>query len=284
MKSSIIEYLSVKQNQITREYTTPNPPHGHSQWELVLFEKGVCINGVNEKQFTATRGDIFLLGPPHIHEIQFKTQEHLHRDVYFSVEEMKNICANFSPTLYDELSDNKQLLTLTLSPSVYETIDMLMQNLDALILATYTDSNISHNSLRGIAHAILNLVLSIFYSQSALKKISIPLPLLTVLNNLKSPEYFTQKVNDIIADINYSHSQFLKIFKQHTGVSLVQYLQHLRINYAAELLRNTNDTVLSVCEKSGYDSLSFFIKSFKSTYGLTPLQYRKKSTPPRQTR
>ena len=99
--------------------------------------------------------------------------------------------------------------------------------------------------------------------------------LLDILKNLQSPEYFTQKVSDIIALTNYSHSQFLKIFKQYTGIPIVQYLSRLRIKYAAELLRHTDNTILSICEESGYDSLSFFIKSFKLQYGQTPLQYRK---------
>ena len=61
--------------------------------------------------------------------------------------------------------------------------------------------------------------------------------LLDILKNLQSPAFFTQNVSDIIAQTHYSHSQFLKIFKQYTGIPIVQYISRLRIEYAAELLR-----------------------------------------------
>lgn len=60
---SIIDRLSVDVNQLTAEYTTPNPPHRHLKWELVIFENGVAVNVVNGKEYTVSRGDIFLLSP-----------------------------------------------------------------------------------------------------------------------------------------------------------------------------------------------------------------------------
>ena len=275
MKKNVIQLLAVERNQITREYFTPNPPHRHSQWELLIFEQGVADNIVNEIKYTATEGDVFLLGPQHLHEIRFVTTPHLHRDIYFSSETVQKICNNYSADLYEKLQSNSRLLHIRLDASMRESIDLLCRNLDTLCLVYSSDTSASFHPIEGLPQSVLNMILGIYFSQHIIKKIDVPPILLDVLKKLRSPALFTQKVSDIIAQTNYSHSQFLSIFKQYTGVSIVQYMKRLRIDYAAELLRHTDDTVLSVCEECGYDSLSFFIKSFKSQYGQTPFKYRK---------
>ena len=151
-----------------------------------------------------------------------------------------------------------------------ETIDLLCRNLDTFCLVPQNNDETLQFAY-GLSQSVLNMVVGIYFSQYIIKNIDAPPILLDTLKKLRSPELFTQKVSAIVSQTNYSHSQFLKIFKQYTGISIVQYLNRIRIDYAAELLRHTDDTVLSVCEKSGYDSLSFFIKSFKAQYGKTPL-------------
>ena len=275
MKKNVIQLLTVGRNQVTREYFTPNPPHRHSQWELLIFEKGVTENIVNETNYTAQEGDVFLLGPQHLHEIRFVTTPHLHRDIYFPTDVVQKICNNYSTDLFDQLQSGTRLLKFHMDSSIRESIDLLCRNLDTLCLVYSVEQDSSLQPVEGLAQSVLNIIVGIYFSQHIIKKIDTPAVLLDILKNLQSPAFFTQKVSDIIAHTNYSHSQFLKIFKQYTGISIIQYIGRLRIEYAAELLRHTDETVLAICEESGYDSLSFFIKSFKSYYGQTPLQYRK---------
>lgn len=216
----------------------------------------------------------FLLGPQHLHEIRFVTTPHLHRDIYFSADVVQKICNNYSADLFGELQGGSRLLKFHMDSSMRESIDLLCRNLDTLCLVYSHEKNDSFQPVEGLTQSVLNMVVGIYFSQHVIKKIDAPPVLLDILKNLQSPAFFTQKVSDIIAQTHYSHSQFLKIFKQYTGIPIVQYISRLRIEYAAELLRHTDDTVLSVCEKCGYDSLSFFIKSFKAQYNKTPLQYR----------
>ena len=274
MKKNIVQLLTVG-NQVTREYFTPNPPHRHSQWELLIFEKGVTDNVVNETAYTVSEGDVFLLGPQHLHEIRFVTTPHLHRDIYFPPETVQKICDNYSKDLFQELQSGSRLLHFRLDAPMRESIDLLCRNLDTLCLVYSADTSTTFQPIEGLSQSVLNMIVGIYFSQHVIKKIDAPLVLLEILKKLRLPEFFTQSASAIVAQTNYSHSQFLKIFKQYTGVSIVQYLNRVRIEYAAELLRHTDKTVLSVCEDCGYDSLSFFIKSFKTQYGQTPLQYRK---------
>lgn len=64
-------------------------------------------------------------------------------------------------------------------------------------------------------------------------------------------------------------------FRQMYGQSTRKFLQARRMDLAAELLRNTNQTVLQVAASVGYESASQFSQIFKRHYHLPPAQYRR---------
>ena len=49
---------------------------------------------------------------------------------------------------------------------------------------------------------------------------------------------------------------------------------YLRIEYAKGLLEKGKLTVAEVCEKVGYGNISYFIKVFRETTGMTPAVWR----------
>ena len=64
-------------------------------------------------------------------------------------------------------------------------------------------------------------------------------------------------------------------FRQMYGQSTRKFLQARRMDQAADLLRNTNQTVLQVAASVGYESASQFSQIFKRHYHLPPAQYRR---------
>jgi len=66
-----------------------------------------------------------------------------------------------------------------------------------------------------------------------------------------------------------------KVFKLETGRGFVDYLCKTRLEYAAELIKNSRCDITEACFASGYGNLSHFLRSFKRYYGVTPKQYKK---------
>ncbi len=64
--------------------------------------------------------------------------------------------------------------------------------------------------------------------------------------------------------------------KKKTGINFSTYIMNARIEYAKKLLKNTSISISKICESTGYKSESYFYKTFKSTTGITPMQYREK--------
>ena len=284
-----LEIMELSKNIVCRKYSTPNRPHVHTQWELIVFEKGETDNVVNNKHFNATPGDVFLLGPPHTHAISFKTTPHLHRDFYFSGEQIKAACDMIDDGLFSRISECEELATFHLSSSAFHSVIKQADKIDSLLLMSQKENNLSVDTLQRITFSILHFVLGLYQTNKYLGSPNYPKWMLDVLQSLSLPENFTKPVSEIVSATYYSHATVSNAFKKYLGVTLLEYVVDLRLEYAAELLTNTNQTALEISSTVGYDSFSYFIKQFKRKYRSTPLQYRlqvtcgknaKKATPP----
>jgi len=66
-----------------------------------------------------------------------------------------------------------------------------------------------------------------------------------------------------------------RLFKKETGMSISDYLQQQRIEYAKHLLTHSDQPVSAVALSAGYANLSYFSTLFKKTTGLTPVEFRR---------
>jgi AraC-like DNA-binding protein len=65
-----------------------------------------------------------------------------------------------------------------------------------------------------------------------------------------------------------------RLFRQHHGLSFQGYLQKVRLEKAAELLRATRLPVARIARRVGYRDVSRFGQHFKRIFGVSPKQYR----------
>ncbi len=73
---------------------------------------------------------------------------------------------------------------------------------------------------------------------------------------------------------NVSKSYFCRSFRAVTGKSAMAYLSEYRLKIAHALLRNSDRTVAHIAEACGFESVSYFSRSYKKHYGKKPSQQR----------
>lgn len=71
-----------------------------------------------------------------------------------------------------------------------------------------------------------------------------------------------------------SQPQFMKTFKKVAGMTLVAYLNHVRLANAARLLRETDLTIAEIANQVGFADQSYFDKRFKKSFGQSPKNFR----------
>lgn len=74
--------------------------------------------------------------------------------------------------------------------------------------------------------------------------------------------------------MGYGRTTFYKKIKQITGTTPNDYIRTLRMNKAAELLKDDRLTVAEVGYQVGFNDPYYFSKTFKSFFGITPSKYR----------
>ena len=74
---------------------------------------------------------------------------------------------------------------------------------------------------------------------------------------------------------NMSKFHFLRIFKDVTGVSPLEYRNKVRFDHAKELLQDTSIPINAISRAVGYSSDTYVCDAFKSKTGVSPSKYRK---------
>ncbi|MCP9766481.1 AraC family transcriptional regulator [Lacihabitans sp. LS3-19] len=87
---------------------------------------------------------------------------------------------------------------------------------------------------------------------------------------------FNRKIEiDEVAELsNLSPAAFCRYFKKMTKLSFIEFLNNYRINNAKRLLMNAKN-VSEACFDSGFESLSYFNRTFKKVTGENPSNFRK---------
>ena len=74
-----------------------------------------------------------------------------------------------------------------------------------------------------------------------------------------------------------SRSHVHRKLVEETNLSCSEFIQHIRLEKAKELLISTNHSVYEVAFKVGYTDANYFSRSFSKIYGFPPSQYRQMS-------
>ena len=85
----------------------------------------------------------------------------------------------------------------------------------------------------------------------------------------------TEAIGAAVAAAGIPERTLKRRFRAHTGVTLIDYLQNLRIEHGKQLLETTDLPVETISAKAGYADPSFFRRLFRRRVGLTPGAYRR---------
>lgn len=91
-----------------------------------------------------------------------------------------------------------------------------------------------------------------------------------LMNNYKN-DIDLQRLSELV---NMAKGSICRYFKQNMGITIFEYLNKIKAEFACKLLMNNDLSILDVCLDSGFNNLSHFNKQFKRVTGVTPKEYR----------
>ena len=93
-----------------------------------------------------------------------------------------------------------------------------------------------------------------------------------ILENIEEDLYLDNVAEQVSLKAHY----FSKLFKEYTGNHFVAYINSHKMEHAAGLLIETDHSVTAISEKLHFSSAAYFIRKFRTQFGMTPNEYRKR--------
>lgn len=261
--------------------------HGHDFVELVFVIRGVATHRFQNIEYEIRAGDVFMINPGEEHG--YALQEN---------QEVEIMNCLFHPgliheTLLHELQISHSLDFLYVQPFLNEEIRFyhrlnLRGEASGKVLYLLQEMQQELDERRPGYEAFIRLqmiqliILLSRYLGEAQKGI-IPqvnkneLLVRRVCGYLE--RHYNQKITHSTLSklFHLSPRQLNRQFNQYVGRSVIEYVQHIRIEKAKHLLTETDDIIAVVAETVGYEDAAYFSTLFTRIVGCSPGKYRETS-------
>ena len=265
--------------------------HLHDCMEIMYVLSGSGINFVNSVSYPIITGDLYIINRSLTHS--FFAAENL---VFYNLIFSFGIFSGRELQLFRKVdgfdflfhpgnrksSPGNGISKLFLPPPFTGHLKELFES-----ICRETSTSQAASTLNGKAHLIL-LLNEICSSYRALKDqkmqiqpLSDPHDSLTrMLDHINRNFQRDLSVDEIASVAHLSNTYVGEFFRERTGVTLVKYINTLRMEKARTMLSSEPDKNISeISDACGFQDSSYFTRVFRATTGFSPTKYRILSVP-----
>lgn len=259
-----MNYQFIKQVSFTAEI------HCHDFFEIFLIIDGKVLHKVNGQTQILTAGSMVLIRPEDVHFYEeYEKEDCQFINLAFTKESMEDVFAYLREDALREklLSDPLPSVVVLSESEKYNA----KSKLEHLTLLSENDSLVIRLRLKLL---LTDFMVNYFYQYRSDEN-QIPLWLEEVLNESEKKEVFVRGV-PVLEEISGKTQAYIsRMFKKYLGVTPTDYINGLRLNYAANMLIHSNMEILEIAFEAGFNNLSHFYHLFQKKYGVSPNKFRK---------
>lgn len=269
------DWMTTRENPFNSKITEfgDDVVHRHQFYEIFYILEGSISHTMNGKTSVLQTGDMVFLDMNDIHCF-WRTPGNTckHRDIILQVDFFEELCDFLGEEFRTAYMDG------TLSRKIHLSIEQMEQYENRITNAILTSSmNNAYKtaSIRALCISLLNnLVEEKIHNNDSYY----PMWFRELLGRFHMNDFLKLGLDEIVEPFHFNKSYLCRCFRQYTGCTMTDYLNQLRLQQAAFQLQYTDNTILSICNNVGFSSVSYFNKIFKSVYGVSPKDFRKKKT------
>ena len=249
------------------------PIHWHDELEIIYVRKAPLSIVIEGKEYTADDQSIFLVNPGQLHLmgsnvlpvdyftllfplefISFQTDDAFEKELMAPLRNHNMLLETEIPegTVHDSLCFLLEQLIAENEKSGYPdqigTRILLLQFIQLLV-----KNNLVNHTEKGNSQGIQKELLS-FLQQNNCRPISL---------------------KELSEHFHLSEKYISRYFKEHFHLTLSQYVNYLRLSHARHLLETTSLPITELALQCGFSNVSYFIRTFKKSFGMSPLKYRR---------
>ena len=248
--------------------------HFHPEYEIVYLEGANGTRHVGDHLDTFEGSDLVFIGPniPHLNfdygiktpyeKIVVQMKEDFLRHAFLNIPELTDIHTLFEKARHGICFHGKTKEKIGEKLKVISTLPHFQQLIEVL--------SIFHEMANSTEITLLNAQpVDRNYNWKEQQRIR------TVKQFIE--ENYTRKIEikEVANLCNLTPSAFCRHFKKMTKLTFIEFLNQYRINQSKKLLM-LDKTITETCFESGFESLSYFNRTFKKITGGNPLQFKKR--------
>ena len=242
----------------------PKALHTQDYYELFWIHNGRARLLSASGQTRLSEGDLVILPPDLAHGLQgIGTECHI-VNIILRRRRVKDLLARFSETaeLFPQPGcppvqlhrDIRHLARLSSSAKTLEAAPRSTLSLEAFLLP------------------LLAEILQERHSAAQ----TVPPWLSEALVAAEHPDVFRDGAAGLVAQCGKAHAHVARTMQACLHVTPSDYINRLRMDYAARQLKGTPDTLVEIAEEIGIQNMSHFHRLFRDRFAMTPRQYRVK--------
>ena len=250
---------------------------------LMYVQEGEMIARVEGRRHRVRAGDFCLIQPGELHTLEGPAHTitpYVHFDVFYNPARERSFVVRSGRVDLSGLEDLKQprleaavgvrVPTRLIPPHPAQFRDTMLKTIGIWQRSDFLGQLESH-------YLATSLVLSVLQGYSRRSSDSPDQPeflnWITSFMSLHLSEPLS--VSDMAARAGLSPSRFSQVFRNRFGRPPHQFLMHLRIQRAQDLLHHTSLTMRDISAQCGFSDVHHFAKTFKRLSGQTPGSYRR---------
>ena len=250
------------------------PVHWHDELEIIYVKRGSLNVNIAGESYVGKPGDAFVVSPGNLHFMGSQTGK---VDYYTFLFPMKYVTFNAEDMLDREVLEPLNNGRLMIYPQIGKTARDICEELIDIHQLKNSEAEQEIAVQLKTKMTLLQFILKMW--QEGLIMDNTTSGRNTVEKEMISyiQQNYTEKISlkEFGTQFHLSEKYISRYFKEHFHITLSQYVNHLRLEHARQLLQDTTLPITEVAMQSGYQNVSYFIRSFKEIYGMSPLKYRK---------
>ena len=250
------------------------PVHWHDEFEIIYVRSGFLTVSISGESYIGKTGEAFVVSPGNLHLMGSQSGT---VDYYTFLFPLKYISFRTDDMLDEKLLEPLNSGHLMICPRVKDTAKELCEQLIEIYMAKKDESESKIATQVRTKIILLQFILEMWKKGFVIENDTSGRN--TVEKEMVSyiQQNFTGKIllREFGEQFHLSEKYISRYFKEHFHITLSQYVTYLRLEHAKQLLQDTDIPVTDVAMQSGYQNVSYFIRSFQKAYAVSPLKYRK---------
>lgn len=241
------------------------PMHIHNNfYELFLVMKGKAVHYVNDVSIILEQGSFVFMRPNDKHKYEsFNGYDFELLSIGFSVDNYHKICLAIE-TDSSILSSHELPPMLNLHSYDYNDISNKLLYIGKLDIGER-----KRYFLSILPYIIYKFTCKPVYE----KQVIMPEWLSKLIEEMSKRDNYVAGVQRMQAITYVSQEHLDREFNKYVSMTPTEFINIKRMDYAAELLLNSNMSSTDICFTCGYNNLSHFYHTFKKHYGCSPKEF-----------